>query len=223
MVVRRDHRGARVVVDVGNLRIDEQRDRLLPRGLDGRVHHPLRHAPFQIIRDDDGGCVAAVGPDGADDAVFDLAGDLRVVLIVHACDLLVPLGDDADLGRRHALGIGGDEPGFNAGLAAPLQQRLRVVVLPRHRDERRVAAKGGDVVRHVRRAADAVCLVIEGDDGHRRLRGDARHSADDERVEHRVADDEHVRGGEGGNEAGRAIRRERRQLHVRRVPPRTAA
>ena len=60
-------------------------------------------------------------------------------------------------------------------------------------DERRLAAERRDVVRDVGGAADAIRLVIEGDDRHRRFGRDARHAADDERVEHRVADDEDVR------------------------------
>ena len=72
-------------------------------------------------------------------------------------------------------------------------------------------------------AADAVRLVIERDDRHGRFRRDARDAAHDERVEHRVADDEDLDAREGEDELSRAIRRERWKLHDRRVPPRTAA
>ena len=45
-------------------------------------------------------------------------------------------------------------------------------------------------MRHVRRAAQAIALVIELHDGHRRFRRDAIDPADDEMIEHQVADDQ---------------------------------
>ena len=161
--------------------------------------------------------------DCRDDPALHVSSNLRIALVVDTRDLLIALGDDSHLCRGGAFGIGGDTRGFDSGIAAALHQCLRVVVLARDRDECRVAAERGDVVGDVGGAADAVRLMIERDDGHRRFRRDARHAADDERVEHRVADDEHMRAVEGGNEAGCPLSRERKQFHYRRAPPRTAA
>ncbi len=87
-----------------------------------------------------------------------------------------------------------------------------VVVLSGDGDERGIAAERRHVVRDVGGAADAVRLVIEGDDRDRRLGRDAGHAPDDEPVEHRVTDDErYVRrrtltryGGHGQARAGAA-------------------
>ena len=80
-------------------------------------------------------------------------------------------------------------------------------------DERRLSAERRDVVRHVGRAAHPQHLVIEGDDRHRRLGRDARDAADDELVEHGVADDEDAGAAGRRRDPARAVRRDGWQQH----------
>ena len=60
----------------------------------------------------------------------------------------------------------------------------------------RAAAERGDVVRHVGRAAQAELVAVEPDDRHRRLGRNAIDAADQEVVEHDVADDGDAAAGE---------------------------
>ena len=91
-------------------------------------------------------------------------------------------------------------------------------------DERGLAAERDDVVRDVGRAAHAVHLVVERDDRDGRFRRNARHAADDELVEHGVADDEDVaRRSRATTICARALRREWRQQHRRGEMRRTEA
>ena len=222
MVVGRDDGRARVVVDVRDLRIDEQRDLPASRRLDDRFHHAPGDTALEVVGDHDGRRVGGALLNRVDDAAFGVAANFRVVFVIDARHLLIALGHDSHFRRRDAVGIRRDESAFDPGVAAALHQRLRVVILAGHGDKGRVAAQRGDVVSDVGRAANSMRLVIEHDDGDGRFGRDTRHAADDEGIEHRDADDENVRAGEGGNEPAGALSRERKQ-HGRRAPPRTAA
>ena len=190
---------------------------------DGRLHDLPRDAPLQIVRDDDRRRARRMLLDLAEDAPLDVVGDLGVGLVVDARHLLVPVGDDADLGRRRPAGVA-DERRGDAGFAAGVRQRRGRLVHAGDGDERRLAAERGDVVRDVGRAAHPEHLVIERDDRHRRLGRDAGDAADDELVEHGVADDEDAGAARGAGDPPRPIRRDGRQQHDGRgVPPRTAA
>ncbi len=67
-------------------------------------------------------------------------------------------------------------------------------------DERHTRAERREIVRDVGRAAQPHVLRLEADHRHRRFGRDARHRADDEAVDHDVADDEHVLAGEAADE-----------------------
>ena len=71
-----------------------------------------------------------------------------------------------------------------------------------------LAAERDDIVRDVGGAAHAVHVVIERDDRDRGFRRNARHAADDELVDHGVADDEDVH-------AAHARRRSRARVQAR--------
>jgi hypothetical protein len=96
------------------------------------------------------------------------------------------------------------------------------IVVAGDRDQRRSTAKGRDIVGHVTSAADAMALVIEDDDRDRRFWRETRNSPRDERIQHRVADDEHVGSDETGYEGPCSFRCDRRQ-HQSGAQPRMAA
>ena len=158
---------------------------------------------------------------GRHDALLDVAGDLRVPLVVDPRHLLVTFGDDAHL-RGGGPGAVAHNGRRDAGLTARLRERRGRVVGSGQRDERRSAAERCDVVSDVGRAADPMTFVIEHHDRHRGFWRDARHAARDELVEHGVAHHEHVGACHAGHEGSRPLRRERRQ-HRPGVPLRTAA
>ena len=79
-------------------------------------------------------------------------------------------------------------------------------------DERGAATERHDVVRRVCRAAKPQILGLEPHDWDRRLRRDARHAADDEAIEHHVADDEDREAGEAIDQLAGATRVKRWQL-----------
>ena len=70
-------------------------------------------------------------------------------------------------------------------------QRQPGIVIADQRDEDAARAERCDVARHVAGTADFGCGVPDGKHRRRRLRGDARHVAIDEVVEHDIADAEH--------------------------------
>ena len=142
-------------------------------------------------------------------------------LVVDARDLLVALGDDADLGGRRPAASPTSAGAMPASRHA-LRQRRGRIVMARDGDERGASAERRDVVRHVGGAADPMAFVIEHDDRHRRFRRDAGHASRDELVEHGVADDEHVGARQAAGDRPRPVRRERRQ-HRQGAPPQTAA
>ena len=103
---------------------------------------------------------------------------------------------------------------FDAGERELLAEPRGGAVRADDADERRPAAERGDVVRHVRRASQAHVLRLELHDRDRRFGRDARHAADDEAIEHDVADDEHRLAGEAPDEIARAARGEPGERHA---------
>ena len=160
--------------------------------------------------------------DLAKDAALDLVRDLAIRFIVDARDLLIAVGDDANLRRRWSAGVA-DERWCDARFAAGVRECRRAIVHAGDGDERRLAAERGDVVRDVGRPADPEHLVIEGDDRHRRLWRNPRHAADDELVEHGVADHEDMSAARGAGDPPRPFRRDGWQQHEDRVVPRQTA
>ncbi len=152
--------------------------------------------------------------DVGDDPLLHLARDFRIALVVDARDLLVAVRDDAHLRRRRT----GPSPTNDGAIPASRHAWASVAAAssrPVTATSVACAAERHDVARHVGGAADAVHVVVEGDDRDRRLRRDARHAADDELVDHRVADDEDVDAAGAREDLARAIRREGWQQHRR--------
>ena len=116
-----------------------------------------------------------------------------------------------------------DERRCDARFATGLGQRRGGLIPAGDSDERRVAAERDDVARDVGRAAHAVHVVVERDDRDGRFRRNARHAADDELVDHGVADDEDVHAAHARDDLARALRREWRQQHRRDELRRTEA
>ena len=85
---------------------------------------------------------------------------------------------------------------------ARAQVRGRLVVAD-HAEELDAAAERGDVVRDVGGAAEAVLLLLEADHRDRRFRRDAIDAADDEVIEHHVADHQDRAPGRRGDERRR--------------------
>ena len=132
VVVRRDERRAGVVVDVRDLRIDQDRDRPGACALgDARPRAPGSPRPSDSPRHDD---LRVVEPRAACaiSVALDVAVGLGVGLVVDARHLLVARGDDALLGRRRARRID-DEP----VAADPVRGELGPQPCPRRRRGRR--------------------------------------------------------------------------------------
>ena len=125
---------------------------------------------------------------------------------VDARHLLIALGHDAHfLGRRSRCD---PRPGRRRGCRPAVscsRSALGRGVAADQADERRPPAERDDVVRDVRRrrradtCSDSKCTTGTGASGEMR-----RHAADDEPVEHHVADDEHGQIGESRDEIARA-------------------
>ena len=98
--------------------------------------------------------------------------------------------------------------------ASESAQPLRGRVDADHADERHAGAERREIVRDVRRAAEPDVFVLEPHHGHRRFRRDPRHLADDEPIEHDVADDEDAESRQPRHEIAAAPRVERRQRHA---------
>ena len=96
----------------------------------------------------------------------------------------------------------GDEAGRVDRRRRPVRARNRPrrVVVADEADERHAAAERRDVVRDVGRAAEPVFVAREADDRHRRFRRDAIDVADQEVIEHHVADDDDATAGEARSE-----------------------
>ena len=134
---------------------------------------------------------------------FRLALDFPIVLVIDACDLLIPGGHDPQLSRGSTTGIV-DEPGRpdTNPLEAGSQAR-RGFVRSRQADHENASAQCGNVVRDVGGAAEAPGLLFEANDGHGRFRRNPVNATDDEMIEHQIADDDDGAAGEAGKEVGR--------------------
>ena len=142
---------------------------------------------------------------------------IAVVLVVHARDLLIALGDDADLLDRRPIAIDHQAFDADAGCGELIGQPVGGHVPSHHADERHPGAKGGEIVGDIGGAAETHELRLKMHDRHRRFRRDARHVADDEAVEHDVADDQDVVAAQARDDVPRAARGERRDGHAWRV------
>ena len=108
-----------------------------------------------------------------------------------------------------------DERGSDARFATGLGQCRGCLVPSGDSDERGMTAERDDIARDVGRAAHAIHVVVERDDRDGCFRRNACHAADDELVDHRVADDEDVDPAHARDDLARALRREWRQQHRR--------
>src|SRR5712672_2456533 len=100
------------------------------------------------------------------------------------------LGDEADLSRRRPRGIA-NQHAFDPALLRKLSLQLVTGrVLADQANEDAASAERGDVARDVASAADTGLAALDRDDGCRCFRGNPRHLAIDEFVQHEVADAE---------------------------------
>ena len=149
-----------------------------------------------------------------DDSLFRLARDFHIAFVVDPRDLMVAVRDHPHL-RRRGTGAVADKRWCDPRFAAHLGERGGRLISAGHGYERGLPAQRHDVARHVGGPADPVHVVVEGDDRDRRLGGNARHAADDEFVDHRIADDEDVDAARPRQDFARALRREGWQQHRR--------
>ena len=143
---------------------------------------------------------------------------IAIVLVVHARDLLIALGDNPDLFSRRPRRIVHQPVVGHAGCRQRLTQPRGRVVVSHDSHERRATAERHQVVRHIRGAAETAVLGLKPHDRHGRFGRDARHTADDEAIEHDVADHEHAQAWETQHEIARASRADRRKRHARESP-----
>src|SRR5215211_2151563 len=98
------------------------------------------------------------------------------------------LGNETDLSRRGPQGVA-DQHALDPALLRKLSLQLAArVVLADQADEDAASAERGDVARDIAGAADIGLAALDRDHGRRRFRGNPRHLAIDEFVEHEVAD-----------------------------------
>ena len=120
----------------------------------------------------------------------DWPGDVRVVLEVHARDLLLSLRHDAQFPRRPAVVVGHEIARIHATCFQQQPQTFRRLVDANHADERYGRPKRREVHRDVGRAARAIVVVVVLDDRHRGFGREPLDAAEEEVIEHHVADDD---------------------------------
>jgi hypothetical protein len=87
--------------------------------------------------------------------------------------------------------------------------QMRFLVLAHDSYQLDVAAKRARIVRHIRRSPDPMMFVLEPNDRDRRFRRDAIDAADDELVEHDVAEDHEGCAGKASDDLASSGRREK--------------
>ena len=219
--IRRDQRGAGVARQMRNLGIDDQRARRLDR--DHRFDQPPGHHALQVVGHQQSVRTGRASADARGQRLLDAAADLVIVLVVDACDLLVPIGDNADFfrsrpGRILDQSLGADP----CGRELPPHRR-RGAIRADDPDQGDPRAERREIVRDVRRPAEPHVLRVEAHHRDRRFRRDPRHPADEEPVEHDIAGDKDPHSGEPRHDSGRAAAVDWGQDHRRGGGTRTAA
>jgi hypothetical protein len=102
---------------------------------------------------------------------------------------LMAIRDDTDFCRGRATGVLDQTARPKSGLAKRPSQGGRRLVTPDETYEIGTSSEGHDVVRDVGGAADASLFAAKLHDWDRRFRRNACDSADQELIEHHVADD----------------------------------
>ena len=186
--------------------------------LDRRLRGGLRDRALLVVGDQDhvgaGGRLA----DLLRQRGLEIPVRRAIALVVDPRHLLVARRHDAELPRRAAVAVGDAPPPVPMPASRrSASSRVPSASLPTRPAISTRAAERRDVVRHVRGAAEAIALVIELDDRHRRFRRNAVDPPDHEVIEHQVADDQHRcgrapdRAAPGDQSARRAWRRARRR------------
>ena len=136
VVVRRDQRGARVVLEVRDLRIDQQRHTPLTGDRRQARHQCTRDGALQVIGHHNRLHRLGQRHRALDERRLDRAGRLGVRLVVHARHLLIAGGHDAHLRRGAPLRVGEQAAGRDAVRLQPGAQRRcrRVGARPVRRD-----------------------------------------------------------------------------------------
>ena len=203
--VGRQHRGAGVAREVAALGIDHHGPADAPGRLDQLPHQVGSQHALGVIREHDH-VAGGEGIPGETQEAF--GGALR--------DRLRGLR----IGAQELLAAG-DEAGLLGGGPAPFDQQVGLhpllaadhagepaphLVVPDHREQRRVCPEGDEIAHHVAGAAQHVVVVIGAQDRHRRLGRGALDPPVDEAVQHQVADAGNPAQAErfdGGGEGGR--------------------
>jgi hypothetical protein len=205
VMIGRHQRGAGVVVDVRDLRIDEHGNTARASGRHHTRHHVPRHGSLQVVRHEDRVRPGRQPLHLAGHQLLRVAGHFVIAFVVDSGHLQVSRRHDPELRRRAPRRILDEPRGADAGRRQEVMQPTRRAVRAGQADQFDVSAKRPHVVGHVCRAADAVVVVVILDDRDGRLRRDAVHAADHELVEHDVADNQHRRRGEVVDRATKAV------------------
>ena len=177
-----------------------------------RGHQALGHRPFHIVGDDEHLGIAAARRDALCELTLGLAGDVGTLFVVHSCNLLVAIGDDAHLLDRRSRGVHNEPLDADADLFEVSPHAVGGLVASDDADECDACAECGQVVGHIRRAAQPHELVLEVHDRHRRFGRNSRDTTDDEAVEHDVARDQYAMAAEPFDEVAGAAPGERRNF-----------
>ena len=187
--------------EIGALGIDDHSLAELLRGVDDVADHARgQHALGVIGQQHDVGA-GELRQDGVDQFLFDIRGNRLRQFPIRAQHVGGEmLGDEAQLSRRRAAGIGnqhGLDPAFLGQLATKFRARL-VFADQAHKNAAR--AERGDVARDIAGAADIGLAALDGDDRRGRFRRNPRDLAVDEFIQHEVADAQHRLSGDGMRE-----------------------
>ena len=189
LLIWRDQPGALEETDVAHLWIHEDVCAPLPRQFDHRAHEGTRDHALLVIGDDEGRARGQHLRDLGQELHLDRRVDRLRHLAVGAHHLLL-MGHDARLHRGGASGQG-HQPGIDAAIAGGSGQMQAGRIVTHHPDEGRLPAEGLHVERDVGSSPEPLRLAGHPHHRHRRLGRDARHLAEDEHVEHHVADHDH--------------------------------
>ena len=110
----------------------------------------------------------------------------RRTLSIDAHDLL-PVSQDACLHARQTMVRGDESLVAQRVLGHARAQEVRVLAMAHYGEQLGVSAQRRDVGGHVSRAAQALLLGADMDDGDRRFRRNPLHPSEDESIEHHVA------------------------------------
>ena len=133
-----------------------------------------------------------MGGDGCRDARGDGVIEIGIGLEIDPRHLLLALRDDAQLPRRRSRVVGHQVGGVDAAGAEALPQLPGCLVVTHHADQGNRRPERRKVHGHIGGPAGTVVVVVVLDDRDGRLGRQPLDTAEQEVVEHHVADDDHA-------------------------------